>query len=81
MGIHDIHLPDDYRPEHVKRHYSEQYLLACCLLGEPSWIRPVLPCWYATHHPELGVLTRSLVPQGFEHHGVIFWLETQPRPA
>src|SRR5439155_19687885 len=46
VGIHDIHLPDDYRPEHADRHYSEQYLLAAVVLGEPTSIRPVLPRWY-----------------------------------
>jgi len=93
VGIHDIHLPDDYRPEHANRYYSEQYLLAAFLLGESSWMRPVLPCWYVSHHPELGDLARSLVPQSFleaptrppftpaKHgsHGVIFWLLTEPR--
>ena len=93
VGIHDIHLPDDYRPEHAERHYSEQYLLASYLLCEGSWIRPVLPCWYVSHHPELGELARSLIPQPFLQaptrggkatakggsHGVIFWLLTEPR--
>jgi hypothetical protein len=95
VGIHDIHLPDDYRPEHADRHYSEQYLLATCLLGEASWIRPLLPCWYASHHPELGSLARSLVPQSLQEaeplrryapaerdpQGVIFWLLTEPRSS
>jgi hypothetical protein len=82
VGIHDIHLPDDYRPEHNDRYFTEQYLLAAYLLGEPSWIRPVLPCWYVSHHPELGDLAHSLIPQAFaqeEPHGVIFWLLTKPR--
>jgi Methyltransferase domain len=82
VGIHDIHLPDDYRPEHTDRYYSEQYLLAAYLLGESSWMRPALPCWYASHHPELGDLARSLVPPADpqeDPHGVIFWLLTEPR--
>ena len=82
VGIHDIHLPDDYRPEHADRYYSEQYLLAASLLCEPSWMRPVLPCWYVSHHPEFGSLTRSLVPGGDSQghlHGVIFWLLTSSR--
>lgn len=93
VGVHDIHLPDDYRPQHANRHYSEQYLLACYLLGETTWLRPVLPCWYASHHPELSDLGRSLMPQAFlqaaplrpraateeDPHGVIFWLQTEPR--
>jgi len=84
VGIHDIHLPDDYRPEHAERYCSEQYMLAAYLLGEPSWMRPVLPCWYVSHHPELGGLARSLIPQSLVQarplaHGLIFWLMTQPR--
>ncbi|MEP6942105.1 MAG: class I SAM-dependent methyltransferase [Betaproteobacteria bacterium] len=33
VHIHDIFIPLDYPPEWSKRHYSEQYLLACYLLG------------------------------------------------
>jgi Methyltransferase domain len=79
VGIHDIHLPEDYRPEHTNRHYSEQYLLASLLLGEPGWVRPVLPCWYVSQHPQLGDLARALIPSDLGSRGVIFWLETQPR--
>jgi hypothetical protein len=79
VGIHDIHLPDDYRPEHTKRYYSEQYLLASYLLAEPDWMRPVLPCWYVSDRPELGDLARSLLPGGVKTRGVIFWLQTQAR--
>jgi hypothetical protein len=77
VGIHDIHLPDDYRPEHNDRHFSEQYMLAAYLLGEPSWMQPVLPCWYVSRHPELKDLAHSLIPPAFareEPDGVIFWL-------
>jgi len=93
VGIHDIHLPDDYLPRDAKDYYSEQYLLACYLLGEAGWLRPVLPCWYVSHHPELQELVRSLVPPYLEGRprrahvraescpdGVIFWLLTQPQP-
>jgi Methyltransferase domain len=83
VGIHDIHLPDDYRPEHAYRYYSEQYLLAVQLLSEPSWLRVVLPCWYVSHHPEFAALVRALVPRTDsqeDSHGVIFWLLTKPRP-
>jgi hypothetical protein len=82
VGIHDIHLPDDYKPEHNDRYFSEQYMLAAYLLGEASWIKPVLPCWYACHHPELEQATRSLIPPAFaaeEPAGVIFWLMTAAR--
>jgi hypothetical protein len=82
VGIHDIHLPDDYRPEHAHRYYSEQYMLAALLLGEPNWMRTVLPCWYASHHPELGSVARALPPEVKFHEGspgVIFWLLTESR--
>ena len=82
IGIHDIHLPYDYRPEHADRYCSEQYLLAAYLLGEPSWMRPVLPCWYVSHHLELGGRVSALTPWGDlpeNPHGVIFWLQTEPR--
>jgi hypothetical protein len=81
VGIHDIYLPDDYRPEHAERHYSEQYLLASYLLGEASWMRPVLPCWYVTHHLGVGGLA---VPAGSGPargwmDSTAFWLVTQSR--
>ncbi len=93
VGIHDILLPDDYRPEHAGRYYSEQYLLASYLLGETPWMRPVLPCWYVSHHEELGELAAALVPPEFlakptrppfpppphGSHGLICWLAIQPR--
>jgi len=33
VGVHDIFLPWDYPPDWATRFYSEQYLLACYLLG------------------------------------------------
>lgn len=79
VGIHDIHVPDDYPPELTPRHYSEQYLMACYLLAESPWIETVLPCWYVSHHPELAPLARSIAPQAPEEPGRIFWLQTRPR--
>ncbi len=84
VGIHDIHLPDDYRPEHNDRYFSEQYMLAAYLLAEPEWLETVLPCWYACHHAELKELTQSLLPPAFareEPYGVIYWLMSRPRAA
>lgn len=93
VGIHDIHLPDDYRPEHVDHYYSEQYMLASYLLAESPWLETVLPCWYASSHPRLGALAESLLPPAFltapgpggaagvkrDSRGVIFWLRTRER--
>jgi Methyltransferase domain len=82
VGIHDIHLPDDYRPEHSRRYYSEQYMLAAYLLGEASWLESALPCWYVCHHPQLEGLAHSLIPPEFAKRspaGVIFWLTSRAR--
>jgi predicted O-methyltransferase YrrM len=79
VGVHDVHLPDDYLPEHTRRHYSEQYLLAAYLLGEPSWLRPVLPCWYVSDHPRLKDRARALLPPTVRSRGVIFWLQVEAR--
>jgi hypothetical protein len=83
VGIHDIYLPDDYKSEHHARWWSEQYILAALLLGEPSWLRTLLPCWYVESHAELGDRARSLQPAATysreNPHGLIFWLETLAR--
>ncbi len=83
VGIHDIYLPDDYRTENALRWWSEQYLLAALLLGEPDWLETVLPCWYVSTHPHLGELTRSICPPAhyskIDPNGLIFWLRTLPR--
>lgn len=83
VGIHDIYLPDDYKSEHYVRWWAEQYVLAALLLGEPSWLRTVLPCWYVESHPELGVRARALQPAATysteNPHGLVYWLQTQPR--
>ena len=79
VGIHDIHLPDDYPPAYTYRHYSEQYLLATYLLAEPDWLRTVLPCWYLSDHPRLARLVGDLLPADPHSRGVIFWLQTEAR--
>jgi len=81
VGIHDIHLPDDYRPEHTDRLYSEQYLLGCLLLGEPAWLDVVLPCWYVSGRPGTAERAAALTPPEHRGRGVIFWLQTQPRSS
>ena len=52
VGIHDIFLPWDYPPEWTRRYYSEQYLLACYLLGGNA-LRVELPIVYCSHTPVL----------------------------
>jgi hypothetical protein len=83
VGLHDIYLPDDYQSEHYRRWWSEQYMLAALLLGEPDWLRPMLPCWYVSTHEELGDRARALLPAAHysreNPNGLIFWTQTQPR--
>jgi hypothetical protein len=78
VGIHDIHLPDDYRPEHHDRYYSEQYLLGAYLLAECPWLRIVLPCWYAGSNPRLSGIVKPLFDDPnlaqVAEPGVLFWL-------
>lgn len=81
VGVHDIHLPDDYRPEQGSEYYSEQYLLAALLLGEPAWLRPTLPCWYVASSPDLAPHAQALFGPGkldfLDTRGVTFWMTTQ----
>jgi hypothetical protein len=82
VGIHDIHLPDDYGPEQNHLYFSEQYMLAAYLLAESPWIQTVLPCWFASHDSDLQDLSKALLPSRLADqnpYGVIFWLRTQPR--
>jgi hypothetical protein len=52
VHFHDILLPYDYPPQWADRWYSEQYLLACHLLGG-SQLRVVLPSAFVSHEAEL----------------------------
>jgi hypothetical protein len=83
VGIHDVYLPDDYRAEHATRWWSEQYLLACLLLGEPGWMSTVLPCWYVSGNQQLAPLASALHPpeacSPLNPRGLIFWVQTQAR--
>jgi hypothetical protein len=78
VGIHDIHLPDDYRPEHYERYYSEQYLLAAYLLAGCPWLRPVLPLWYVHSSPSLHQIVQPLLDRpplaSASRPGSLFWL-------
>lgn len=53
VHFHDILLPYDYPPHWANRWYSEQYLLACHLLGGGSRLRIVLPNAFISQEPEL----------------------------
>ena len=77
VGVHDVFLPYDYPEEFADRYYSEQYLLAVHLLAGNPRLEPVLPLFYARHHPELSVLAASMEPSPGVRGGCAFWLETR----
>jgi Methyltransferase domain len=80
VGVHDIFLPYDYPPAWLKRYYSEQYLLACWLLGGER-LRIELPVFYCTKTPHLHSLLddfwRLMHLKEAHHSGGIFWFTTQ----
>jgi len=78
VGIHDIYLPFDYPSEIAGRYYSEQYMLAAYLLGDPP-VRIVLPSWYVftEHRDEVRTIwQRSSHFREIECSGAAFWLQT-----
>ena len=60
IHIHDILLPYDYPPAWSKRHYSEQYLLACYLLGGGGHCEVVCPHAYISKQEHLADMLRPL---------------------
>lgn len=78
VGIHDILLPDDYLPEWSQYWWSEQYLVGALLLGEPSWLTPVLASHYASGRPDLMTAVDRLweTPRlrGVDRWGCALWL-------
>ena len=78
VGVHDIFLPFDYPASWVPRYYSEQYLLACYLLGGGMPFRVVLPTHFAVTHSAcmqaVGRLAAGL-PPGIALSGSSFWFE------
>jgi hypothetical protein len=80
VGIHDIRLPDDYDPAFRDRWYSEQYLLACWLLGGGAGMRPELAAAYVSRHTALPQRLNDVwsAPglETVERHGDAFWFST-----
>lgn len=78
VGIHDIYLPFDYPADIAERYYSEQYMLAAYLLGEPP-VSIVLPAWwtFSELEPEVRAIydrvagSAAVVPSGGA-----FWMQT-----
>jgi hypothetical protein len=83
VGVHDIFLPWDYPPEWAGRYYSEQYLLACYLLGGNA-LSVTLPVAYCSQTPELhGILDPVWTLPGLAEAtktGALFWFTPQAPP-
>jgi hypothetical protein len=80
VGIHDIFLPWDYPPEWTRRYYSEQYLLACYLLGGNA-LRIELPVVYCSQTPALHAILDPVwaLPSLAQaiRTGALFWVAPQ----
>jgi len=85
VHIHDIFLPEDYRPHWIERFYphrywSEQYLLATSLLAGHSGYEVALPNHYVSITPRLSAVLDEFwkAPQlsGVETNGSSFWIVT-----
>jgi predicted O-methyltransferase YrrM len=76
VGIHDIFLPFDYPQPWLNRWYSEQYLLACWLLGGER-LHVELPVGHCSHRPSLHsileVFWQLPALAGANHFGGCFW--------
>ncbi len=76
VHVHDIFLPWDYPPQIADWYYSEQYLLACWLLGGDR-LEVVLPNFYLSTRPDLhrtlSPLWDDLLWAGTATNGTGFW--------
>ena len=79
VHVHDIFLPYDYVPHFRGRVYSEQYLLACYLLGAPLDI--LFPAAFIARDPQFQQMLLNWsqrIPAGdVETDGVSFWMMTR----
>lgn len=76
VHFHDIFLPDDYPPQWIGRYYSEQYLLATCLLAGGSGVKILQPNYYISRDPQLSKVLDPLwadLPH-LTRHGASFWI-------
>jgi hypothetical protein len=83
VGVHDIFLPYDYPEAWLGRWYSEQYLLACWLLGGDR-LRVELPVGHCSHVPALHSVLAPLWAHpslaGASHFGGAFWFSLAEPP-
>lgn len=73
--LHDIFLPLDYPPEWNARYYSEQYLLAACLLADTEKFDIMLPNSFISQDPQLLSILKPLA--GYmnpQHRSNSFWI-------
>ncbi|HWI16012.1 MAG TPA: class I SAM-dependent methyltransferase [Burkholderiales bacterium] len=90
VHLHDIFLPFDYPPLWAKRHYSEQYLLACVIQANETRYRVQHASAYASVCPQLASSMNAFsahreiaasidlmrtITEGYA--GVSVWLEIQ----
>lgn len=81
VGLHDIFIPYDYPNEWVDRCYSEQYLLAACILAETKKFTIELPAMYVSLDKQLTERMKPFwdrIPNVVERHGTSFWIRTGP---
>lgn len=83
VHVHDVYLPYDYPPQAEGLMYNEQYLLAALLLGEASWLEPILPCYFAVKDPRLSPLLdpvwAAIGTNAFPAPSNSFWLTIKRR--
>ena len=79
VEFHDILLPYDYPTIWKERYYSEQYLLAVCLLTNPEKYKILQPNSFISSDPELGHILDPLWDKinlkKTERHGGSFWIQ------
>jgi len=84
IGVHNVHLPDDYPPETANSYWSEQYLLAAFLLGAGDGVKIELPAWIVRSEPALFTVLetelKGILPAHQSWiHGTTFWFSlTRP---
>lgn len=79
VAVHDVFLPFDYPDAFADRYYSEQYILAAWLLGQPA-AEIIFPAFFVSREMRDDVSALWALSPRFEtieHHGGAFWLETR----
>ena len=81
VQFHDIFLPLDYPKRWRHRLYTEQYMLAACLLLSPERFEILLPAMFVSVHPELSAILdpmwKALDLRQVPTNGSSFWMQIQ----